>query len=230
MMLRTLLFTGLLFSLSMTSFAAFREWTNTEGQSFSGEFVEQKDDRVLIRREADLKAFWVGISDLCAADQAYLQEREAKANEVNNIRMEITALNRTDETSGWHWEGRYLTPINHPDLPPWFRDRAGWRYYEYWHGYNTKTTGRLLRIEATSIEGDVDCLFQIMFFEQGGRLFDRHVVIAKVEFQKGTLAVASAQVHNYYGWAVVARRLSDGKILAIDGFPRQCIDLAKPYL
>ena len=55
-----------------------RFWTNKEGKSFEGEFVELKDNAVVIRRSRDRIKFTVNVADLSQGDQEYIKELEEK--------------------------------------------------------------------------------------------------------------------------------------------------------
>jgi len=50
-----------------------RVWTNREGRTFEGEFVDSKNNIVSIRRASDLKRFSMPVASLSKADQDYIK-------------------------------------------------------------------------------------------------------------------------------------------------------------
>jgi len=78
-----------------------RFWTNKEGNSFEGDFVEVDNNAVTIRRSTDSIKFTMNISDLSEADQAYLERQGVKFY----VKSEnLTIINNLHDKESQHYD------------------------------------------------------------------------------------------------------------------------------
>ena len=81
-------------------------------------------------------------------------------------------------------------------------------------------SSKTLKVEANAGEGSVEVRFEVSFLSRKGdkmTVFDKHAKTETIGRQSEEMAFRSKNAEDFYGWAVVARAVKDGTVIACQG-------------